>query len=506
MEERGHLTQPDHPRLVDHHPLDDQDEQMRNRPADEQHRRHSQLGGSERPRQAEEPDPRRPPAVNGHYGGFGDVNGDLPANDVNEGYEHEGANGGYEPDEAGRAAHFDWKVAAQYERARAARNASMSSFDPPPLPNDGPGTFTEEIPAIHAADGQRRHPAVHPNPDGPGRPLSQRHTLPPAEPPSQSPYDDPWGSDGAEHAPPSFEFDQQGYQAYEERQPGQSPYGGYPEPMDAEELAPPPHMRWRPDPEPDPAAMREPVYGTPPGPPGPRQAFATTFRVQPAAEEPVAVHVAEPVIPAGPHGGYAGVDPAAPVDARYVVDPMAAPGGGYAPGAMPDEQPVDTWVGEDTAIYQEVEPAHGFAGGYAPPTPPRGYGQGTYDPPAKQPVFEDLDEPLAADDASPFGHYSPPPVADPRTALSPRPPLPDLSPLFADDEVAELRQRWNEIKGTFPDDPVTSVNEASKLVGECTKLFERRLGVDPDSDEVSTEDLRLALQRYLAFFERLLSS
>jgi hypothetical protein len=516
MEERGHLTQPDHPRLVDHHPLDDQDEQMRNRPADEQHHRHSQLGGSERPRQAEEPDPRRSPAVpvNGRYGGFGDVNGDLPANDVNGGYEHEGANSGYESDEAGRAAHFDWKVAAQYERARAARNASMSSFDPPPLPSDGPGTFTEEIPAIHAADGQRRHPAVHADPvDDPARPpLSQRHAGPPVEPPSQSPYEDPWGSDGAEHAPPAFEFDEQGYEAYDEHrreQPGydreQSPYGGFAEPVDADELAPPPHMRWRPDPEPDPAQMEEPPYGGPGAPPGPRQAFgATTFRVQPAAEEPVAVHVAEPGLPAGPHGAYAGADPAAPVDARYGVDPVAPPGGGYAPGGVPDDQPVDGWVGEDTAIYQDAEPAHGFAGGYAPPAPPTGYDPGRYDPPAKQPVFEEPAEAPAGDDAPPFGHFSPAP--DPRPTPPPRPPLPDLSPLLADDEVSELRQRWNEIKGTFPDDPVTSVKEASELVGECTKLFERRLGVDPDSAEVSTEELRLALQRYLAFFERLLSS
>jgi hypothetical protein len=514
MEERGHLTQPDQHRLTGHHPHDDQDEQMRNRPADEQHQRLSHLGGSARQRPAEEPDPRHAQdvPVNGHgYGGFGDVHDDRPADDVNGAYD-EGAfedgsyeGGGYEvvdADGARRAAHFDWKVAAQYERARAARNASMSSFEPPPLPNDGPGTFTEEIPAIHAADGQRRHPAVHSDPDAPARqPLDQRLAGPP---PGQAPYDDPWGSEGAVHAPPAFEFDEQRYDAYEEHapeqaayQPPQAPYGGFAQEPADDEFAPPPHMRWQPDPEPEAdGPVEEPAYGRPPVAPGPRQAFAaTTFRVQPAAEEPVSVHVAEPALPPGQHDPYAGSDPG------------AEPGGYVAGYAPPDERPMDDWVGDDTATYPGVGPEHGYAG-YEPPDPAAGYDprryDERYDEPARQPVFDGPADPGTGERASTFGRL---PQAGAPIAMPPsRPPLPDLSPLLAEDELGELRQRWNEIKGTFPDDPVTAVKEASNLVGECTKLFERRLGVDPDSEEVSTEDLRLALQRYLAFFERLLSS
>jgi hypothetical protein len=263
--------------------------------------------------------------------------------------------------------------------------------------------------------------------------------------------------------------------------------------MDAEELAPPPHMRWQPDPDPD-GAPEEPGYGGQMAQPG-RPAFAaTTFRVQPAVEEPVPVHVAEPVLPADPNG-YAPADPAA---ARY--GPVADPATGYA---VPDEGAHDHWVGEDTAVYPGIEDAHGYPAAYEAAAPTTGYDVRHLDEPSGlPPVF---DEPSGAAPAQPATMLDQAGLlAEPTQGQ--RSQFPDLSPLLAVDEVSELRQRWNEIKGTFPDDPVTSVKEASKLVGECTKLFERRLGVDPDGDDVSTEDLRLALQRYLAFFERLLSS
>jgi hypothetical protein len=533
MEERGHPARPDQHWLADdhHHPHEDQDEQMRNRPADEQHHRRSHLGGSARPRPAEEPDVRHAPAVgsNGYpYGGFDDVDDALNASETNGHYEHAGyehagyehagePNGHYEqagePDDARRAAHFDWKVAAQYERARAARNASMSSFEPPSLPDDGPGTFTEEIPAIHAADGQRRHPAVQPDPDMGTPRFGQQRANMQGEP--QGSFADPWGPETAVHAPPAFEFDEQHFdeQRYDQRyeqpydQRGPEPQGfdqpvpGYGAPDDQgglDDLSPPPHMRWRPDPEPDAGLIDETPFGVPPAPHGPgvngpagphgsRPAFATTFRVQPAVEEPVPVHIAEPTPLADP------------ADAFAVDHPDMGP---QPPGWTEDEAPNG----------YATEPAPSFSDVYAPPPAPP-YQARHFDEPVAPPVFDDLagqgGTTPGTGIASAFEtpSFETPSTAQPFDEPAPaRPPLPDITPLLAEDEVAELRTRWNAIKGTFPDDPITSVQEASKLVGECTKVFERRLGVDPGNDDVSTEDLRLALQRYLAFFERLLSS
>jgi hypothetical protein len=72
--------------------------------------------------------------------------------------------------------------------------------------------------------------------------------------------------------------------------------------------------------------------------------------------------------------------------------------------------------------------------------------------------------------------------------------------------------RWDEVKGEFVDEPRQAVVKADALVGELldelAQLFgQQRRGIeqDLDNDEVSTEDLRVALRRYRSFFDRLLS-
>jgi uncharacterized protein YjbI with pentapeptide repeats len=72
--------------------------------------------------------------------------------------------------------------------------------------------------------------------------------------------------------------------------------------------------------------------------------------------------------------------------------------------------------------------------------------------------------------------------------------------------------RWDEVKGEFVDEPRQAVARADALVGELLdelgQLFtQQRRGIeqDLDNDEVSTEDLRVALRRYRSFFDRLLS-
>ena len=87
------------------------------------------------------------------------------------------------------------------------------------------------------------------------------------------------------------------------------------------------------------------------------------------------------------------------------------------------------------------------------------------------------------------------------------------TPLFSTGEAQELRSRWDAIQTGFVDEPRKSVEEADVLVATAMKRLaeiftEERLKLEGQwdrGDNVSTEDLRLALQRYRSFFSRLLS-
>ena len=89
----------------------------------------------------------------------------------------------------------------------------------------------------------------------------------------------------------------------------------------------------------------------------------------------------------------------------------------------------------------------------------------------------------------------------------------DVQRLFADDETGELRRSWDGIQVAFVDEPRRSVEEADHLVAATMKRLaeifaEERQRLESQwarGDDVSTEELRVALQRYRAFFTRLLS-
>lgn len=79
-------------------------------------------------------------------------------------------------------------------------------------------------------------------------------------------------------------------------------------------------------------------------------------------------------------------------------------------------------------------------------------------------------------------------------------------------KAESYRNRWNELKGEFVDEPRSAVRGANELVGEVLdeleQLFRRQrdeLERGLDSDDTSTEDLRQALGNYRSFFDRLLS-
>lgn len=105
----------------------------------------------------------------------------------------------------------------------------------------------------------------------------------------------------------------------------------------------------------------------------------------------------------------------------------------------------------------------------------------------------------------------PAPVEQPtETPASAEPGPPSLLP---EGEVGDLRGRWDSIQTSFVDEPRRAVQEADALVaGAMKRLAEvfasERAGLEGQwsrGDDVSTEDLRIALQRYRAFFSRLLS-
>lgn len=86
-------------------------------------------------------------------------------------------------------------------------------------------------------------------------------------------------------------------------------------------------------------------------------------------------------------------------------------------------------------------------------------------------------------------------------------------PMFAGPETAGYRTQWDAIQTGFVDEPRKAVQEADALVALVMKRLsdvftdersslERQWG---KGDEISTEDLRVALRRYRSFFERLLS-
>lgn len=84
--------------------------------------------------------------------------------------------------------------------------------------------------------------------------------------------------------------------------------------------------------------------------------------------------------------------------------------------------------------------------------------------------------------------------------------------LFELDALEALRSRWGAIQTGFVDDPGGAVTQADELVTTVMKRLAEVFAAErtnlekaeADGDDVSTEDLRVALRRYRSFFDRLL--
>jgi len=85
--------------------------------------------------------------------------------------------------------------------------------------------------------------------------------------------------------------------------------------------------------------------------------------------------------------------------------------------------------------------------------------------------------------------------------------------LFGEHDLADLRNRWNDVQAGFVDDPRDCVQRADGLVSSAVEQLtanfaQTRARLEDQwsrGEEASTEDLRVALKRYRDFFDRLLA-
>jgi hypothetical protein len=79
---------------------------------------------------------------------------------------------------------------------------------------------------------------------------------------------------------------------------------------------------------------------------------------------------------------------------------------------------------------------------------------------------------------------------------------------------ATFQQRWKEIQTSFVDEPRGAVEDADSLVANLMQQLAEGFAKERErleaqwgrGEDISTEDLRVALQRYRTFFQRLLST
>jgi hypothetical protein len=86
-------------------------------------------------------------------------------------------------------------------------------------------------------------------------------------------------------------------------------------------------------------------------------------------------------------------------------------------------------------------------------------------------------------------------------------------PLFSGNQAQDLRSQWEHIQAGFVDEPKNAVEQADELVANTIKRLAEVFASERSklesawgkNEDVSTEDLRVALRRYRSFFNRLLS-
>jgi hypothetical protein len=128
----------------------------------------------------------------------------------------------------------------------------------------------------------------------------------------------------------------------------------------------------------------------------------------------------------------------------------------------------------------------------------------------ERPAPDQTDEPVAVErrETEVEPRAAGPAVADRGEEGAARP-----TPLFPSNEGQDFQSRWDTIQAGFVDEPRRAVEQADGLVAEMMQRLaqvfaEERSKLEEQwsrGDNISTEDLRVALQRYRSFFDRLLS-
>ena len=85
--------------------------------------------------------------------------------------------------------------------------------------------------------------------------------------------------------------------------------------------------------------------------------------------------------------------------------------------------------------------------------------------------------------------------------------------LISKREIEDLRERWTTVQAAFVDDPKKAVKDADELVSSAIEQLAESFRAQRNQLEkgwrnegqISTEDLRVAVQQYRMFFDRLLS-
>jgi hypothetical protein len=127
------------------------------------------------------------------------------------------------------------------------------------------------------------------------------------------------------------------------------------------------------------------------------------------------------------------------------------------------------------------------------------------EPEPEQAPERDREEATAEEQSSTTAEERPTATADRRD---------DSSELLASDDNEQFRRRWESIQTGFVDEPRETVEQADELVAQVMKRVAEGFATERErleqqwgrGEDVSTEDLRVSLQRYRGFFERLLSA
>ncbi|HJS04641.1 MAG TPA: hypothetical protein VJ832_14265 [Variovorax sp.] len=140
-------------------------------------------------------------------------------------------------------------------------------------------------------------------------------------------------------------------------------------------------------------------------------------------------------------------------------------------------------------------------------------------PVAQQPPQRHEPEPSQLSQASQAARQPQQPPVEQRPQ-PPRMAQPDgadesLAPLFTPEAARDFRASWDAVQIGFVDDPQRAVRQADELVRQMLQnlsqtFSQERAGLDARGDDAvadaaSTEKLRVALRRYRAFMQRLLS-